>query len=278
MDPEVAGVREWYNLTAASFSQRYEGIGGLFWKIFEETLALELLGQPGPRLLDLGCGPGRLVEGLSGVAECVVGVDISEAMIQIAQSRPHPRNVHYAIVDATRAAFASGTFEAIISLGMFEYLSDPGPFLCEILRLLRPGGRLIFTCHSQAGERFLWWWTLPARAWRKTRRRLLPDRGAAAVDPTYGQPVEIRDRLFSKVLHRPQELRRVLEGQGFHSVSYRGFLFPPSVSLFNLASRLPTRSSMQAGVEAAQRLDRQLGRSSTRNLTTLAMFTAHKPV
>ncbi|HKR64717.1 MAG TPA: class I SAM-dependent methyltransferase, partial [Thermoanaerobaculia bacterium] len=118
----VHGVRDWYNEIAVEFERRYEGAGGDFWRVFEESLAFELLGNPGRRILDLGCGPGRLSKSLSQRAPFVLATDIAIAMVALAQRTKPAPNVHYCVMDATRLALKPGTIDEVISLGMFEYL------------------------------------------------------------------------------------------------------------------------------------------------------------
>jgi SAM-dependent methyltransferase len=130
---------------------------GEFWRAFEETLLLELLENRSDRVLDLGCGPGRLAASLSIRSTMVVGVDVSPAMIMLAQAAAHPGNVHYCAMYATRSALKPASFDTVISLGMFEYMADPSPFLRVIFGLLKPGGMLVFTSHNRV--------PMPIRAW-----------------------------------------------------------------------------------------------------------------
>jgi 2-polyprenyl-3-methyl-5-hydroxy-6-metoxy-1,4-benzoquinol methylase len=265
-DREVAAVRGWYDQTADSFNRRYIGTSGEFWRAFEETLLLELLGVRIGRVLDLGCGSGRLAASLSIRATMVIAVDISPAMIMLAQAAAHPRNVQYCVMDATRAALKPASFDTVISLGMFEYMADPSPFLRAIVGLLKPGGMFVFTSHNRV--------PLPIRAWLFAEARLK----SAIRWRSRNRPGTPRDQFFHTVEHRSSEMRSLLEKHGFVATDQRGFHFPLSVELFSIADRIPAKTLANAGKSAAVTIDRSLGRwRATRSLCPVAMFTARKP-
>lgn len=254
---EVALVRNWYERTATTFDARYSGPAAEFWQLFEEEAALQWLG-PASRILDLGCGAGRLSQSLSALGDRVLGIDISLAMLAIAQAKAHPPNVRYAVMDATSTAADRERFGAVISLGMFEYLDDPSPFLDEILRLLEPGGRLLFTCHNRVP--FLMRALVYGEA--KLLQILQPGRQPL---PRHGAPHVSR--------HQPSKMLALLHSRGFVEADYRGFHFAPAVDLFRIGSRFGSPRLRTA----AARLDHAAGRSVlTRSLCSLSMYSARK--
>jgi SAM-dependent methyltransferase len=103
--------------------------------------------QPGERVLDVACGTGlvsfRVAEAV-GARGAVVGTDISGEMVEAARRSAAERDVDNASFersDAEALPFADATFDAAVcGLGLM-YVSDPVKALCEMRRLLRPGGR-----------------------------------------------------------------------------------------------------------------------------------------
>jgi ubiquinone/menaquinone biosynthesis C-methylase UbiE len=112
------------------------------------TLVREAIGaQPGERILDLGCGPGFYVAELLDEVDdggAVVGVDISPQMLAIAARRCAGRaNVEFREGPATAVPVDDASFDAALSVQVFEYVADTPAALAELHRALRPGGRVL---------------------------------------------------------------------------------------------------------------------------------------
>ena len=103
--------------------------------------------RPGERVLDVACGTGlvtfRMAEAV-GERGAVVGTDISGEMVETARRIAAERdlaNASFERADAEALAFADSTFDAAAcGLGLM-YVPDPVKALCEMRRVLRPGGR-----------------------------------------------------------------------------------------------------------------------------------------
>jgi SAM-dependent methyltransferase len=96
----------------------------------------------GSRVLDVGCGTGEQVRWIRSMGLEVVGVEPAPGMRAAAREL----NPDIEIVDGTADAlpFADGTFDLVISLEVLRYLApeDRQSAYREMLRVLRPGGRL----------------------------------------------------------------------------------------------------------------------------------------
>ena len=95
------------------------------------------------RVLEIGCGMGRLFEGLSQRFAEVWGIDISERMIE--QGRAHcPVEAKWILGDGTSLkGVDSGSIDHVLSYKVFGHVPRPsiiGAYFTEIRRVLRPGG------------------------------------------------------------------------------------------------------------------------------------------
>lgn len=103
---------------------------------------------PGARCLDVGCGDGRTAGLWLREYGCeYVGVDVSDNAI--AEAQELGLDVRK-ISDASELPFPDGTFDAALSIEVFEHLFDPLATAREIFRVLKPGGVLIATLPNVA--------------------------------------------------------------------------------------------------------------------------------
>ncbi len=96
---------------------------------------------PGSRVVDLGCGTGRIGSWLvaRGARE-IVGVDLSTEMLARANARGIYAHTVQASVTAT--GLADRDFDGAITSLVLDHVADLGGFFAEAQRLLRPGGWL----------------------------------------------------------------------------------------------------------------------------------------
>ena len=93
----------------------------------------------GLRILDLGCGKGRFASALAAEGAEVIGLDRSAAMLAVAAG------LDRVLASARRLPFASGAFDAVIAVEVFEHLPTEaiGAVLREARRAIKPGGLLL---------------------------------------------------------------------------------------------------------------------------------------
>jgi demethylmenaquinone methyltransferase/2-methoxy-6-polyprenyl-1,4-benzoquinol methylase len=96
--------------------------------------------QPGDRVLDLGCGTGRLGMAMTGHAR-VVGIDVSFGMLSRAR-RDARGSVRLVQGSAFRLPFADGAFAAAVSGFVLRNLDDLKAAFDELFRVLTPGATI----------------------------------------------------------------------------------------------------------------------------------------
>ena len=101
----------------------------------EQTLVRAVAEVHPTRVLDVGCGDGRIAS-LYAAPE-VQCVDASPAAVE----RAAERGLDAQLADARELPFADGSFDAVTCSHLLSHLPDPDRALAEFARVLRPGGR-----------------------------------------------------------------------------------------------------------------------------------------
>lgn len=105
--------------------------------------------------LDFGCGDGLFARICFGKQKIDAGVDISSENVEFAQKSGAYKQVF--LSEKERLSFKNSSFQTVISNSVFEHVKDIDPILAEINRVLKKGGRLVFTV---PGEKTVQFWPL----------------------------------------------------------------------------------------------------------------------
>ena len=157
----TTAVKEWYEANAQHFEQVLAVEGGFLGLSPAEQVRLNqfklwavarggLVSLEGKRVLDFGCGHGRLAMELRGYTS-YVGVDISSNLVRIGRRRLTEAGLsdRAQLVAADCLAFKGPRewFDVVCSLGMFSFVEQPRAVLQKMVDHLRPGGLLFIDVH-----------------------------------------------------------------------------------------------------------------------------------
>ncbi|HEY0748896.1 MAG TPA: bifunctional 2-polyprenyl-6-hydroxyphenol methylase/3-demethylubiquinol 3-O-methyltransferase UbiG [Steroidobacteraceae bacterium] len=101
---------------------------------------------PSARVLDVGCGGGILSESMARRGARVLGIDLSQAVLDVAElhALESKVSVDYKVISAEDLAAAQpASFDLVTCMEMLEHVPDPATMLAVLARLVRPGGDVI---------------------------------------------------------------------------------------------------------------------------------------
>src|SRR6266404_2276995 len=113
------------------------------------TIAL-LSPQPGELILDAGCGTGRNFSNLARAGSSTIGIDFSYGMLTVARRNlaEIPAALPLLLADLERSLpFQTGSFDVVLCALIGEHLSALQSVLREFHRVLKLGGRLVFSVY-----------------------------------------------------------------------------------------------------------------------------------
>jgi len=152
----------------------YDRLSGLYdavgWLTGNATHRLRLRALPhlppeNSRVLEIGFGSGRLHRELAGTF-CLFGMDLAPGMARLTNRRLEARDLtpHLCVGNAYALPWPDAQFDAVLSTFVFSAVPDAGQALDEMVRVTRPGGKVLIVDAGEAadGNRmahfFAWLW------------------------------------------------------------------------------------------------------------------------
>ncbi len=197
---------------AADQAAHWKGAGGRSWmgsierieRSVAEFSASALAAadvRPGETVIDVGCGLGGTTAVLAEKADSVLGVDISDMLIEAARAKGIAR-ADFRVADAATYPFGPAFADLVFSRFGVMFFADPVAAFRNLRQALKPSGRLVFLC----------WRTAAENPWS-----LAPVRAAAPFLPPLPRPGPEDPGQFS--FGERARVERILTQAGFGSLS-----------------------------------------------------------
>lgn len=122
-----------------------------FLDSFERYDLFEMLGEvSGKKVLDLGCGTGRMTANLVKFGGEVTGLDVSPGMIEVAKK--NLRSTEFVVGDCENLPFGDASFDMVVATFLIVHLKEMRKCFDEVYRVLKPGGIFLVTNVNQRKE------------------------------------------------------------------------------------------------------------------------------
>ena len=102
------------------------------------------------KVLELGCGYGKVLQKLIGKARKIVGIDTSQESIQLARELIKDKSLELYEMNAVNLEFADGEFDVVLCIqnGISAFPVDKQKLINEAIRVCRSGGKVLFSSYS----------------------------------------------------------------------------------------------------------------------------------
>jgi 2-polyprenyl-6-hydroxyphenyl methylase / 3-demethylubiquinone-9 3-methyltransferase len=169
------------------------------------------------RALDVGCGGGILAEAMARSGARVLGIDLSQAVLDVAELHALDSHVavEYRAIGAEQLAIEQpGAFDLVTCMEMLEHVPDPAASIAALATLVKPGGDVVVSTLNRKAVAFA-----VAIVGAEYIARMLP-RGTHE---------------YLKFI-RPSELARWGRGAGLELIDLKGITYNPLTRSFRLST------------------------------------------
>ena len=140
----IEDIRKWYDFEAETYYQ--SRFTSKVDKYMDQVVKKKLLRYMQPsKILELGVGTGRHAIYLSKLGFNVIGIDLSQGMLQECRNKAYKNGIQLELyqMDAHELRFPSEKFDTVYCDRTFKFFNQPEKVLKEVHRVLKLGGRLV---------------------------------------------------------------------------------------------------------------------------------------
>jgi ubiquinone/menaquinone biosynthesis C-methylase UbiE len=182
----LLGTEKGYDLIADKFSSTR----AFMWR---ELGLIKGYVRSGDKVLDFGCGNGRLAGFLENNYGEYVGVDISQKLLNIAKQRYNNEKTEFIKIggQAAKPPFKDNHFDVIFSIAVFHHFPSKEYSLKmakELYRILRPGGKIVITAWNLWQKQYLKFHQKTSKSWLEAS---IPFKAEEKVFNRYHHPFKI---------------------------------------------------------------------------------------
>ena len=238
---------EWQERVGHSWAEMYRQTDRSFSAMTQQLLD-RIAALPGDAVLDIGCGAGELSLALARArpAARVVGIDVSEELVEAARARGgNHDNARFDVADASAWQGADFAPDLLVSRHGVMFFDDPVAAFANLRAGAADGAAMLFSCFRAPGE----------NPWLGGLSRLLP---ANPATPPAG-----RDAPGPFAFADPERVRGILEAAGWQAVSFEAIDYPyvagagddPVEDALAFFSRIGPAAAVLAGLEGIEKVE-----------------------
>jgi SAM-dependent methyltransferase len=144
----VVSAVEFYEPMAEGYDRQFDAPHRRAYDDLAWERVVELLGDAPARVVDAGCGTGRLAARLVGAGHRVLGLEPTPAMADAAEARWCGERFVVHRTGIEDAVVPPASVDLVMAMGSVQFTEDPAAAIDRMAGWVRPGGHLVVLCDS----------------------------------------------------------------------------------------------------------------------------------